>query len=45
MHNLYTILQVMNLTVFEKIPLLQMFIENDYKISISPNHEQLHLFD
>lgn len=44
-HSLYTILQVLSLTVFEKMPLLQIFTENDYKTLIRPNHKQLNLFD
>ena len=43
--SLYTILQVLSLTVFEKMSLLQIFTENDYKTTSSPNAKQLNLFD
>ena len=43
--SLYTILQVLSLTVFEKMSLLQIFTENDYKTISSPNAKQLNLFD
>ena len=42
--SLYTILQVLSLTVFEKMSLLQIFTENDYKTISSPNAKQLNLF-
>jgi len=43
--SLYTILQVLSLTVFEKIPLIQVLSDSDY---IDPNIEssnQLNLFE
>ena len=43
--SLYTILQVLSLTVFEKMSLLQIFTENNYKTISSPNAKQLNLFD
>lgn len=43
--SLYTILQVLSLTVFEKMSLLQIFTENDYKTISSPYAKQLNLFD
>lgn len=43
--SLYTILQVLSLTVFEKMSLLHVFTENDYKTISSPNAKQLNLFD
>lgn len=43
--SLYTILQVLSLTVFEKMSLLQIFTENDYKTISSPDAKQLNLFD
>ena len=43
--SLYTILQVLSLTVFEKMSLLQIFTENDYKTISSPYDKQLNLFD
>ncbi len=41
--SLYTILQVLSLTVFEKMSLLQIFTENDYKTISSPYAKQLNL--
>lgn len=43
--SLYTILQVLSLTVFEKMSLLQIFTENDYKTISNPYAKQLNLFD
>ena len=43
--SLYTILQVLSLTVFEKMSLLQIFTENDYKTISSPYAKQLNLVD
>lgn len=43
--SLYTILQVLSLTVFEKMSLLQIFTENDYKTISSSYAKQLNLFD
>ena len=43
--SLYTILQVLSLTVFEKMSLLQIFTENDCKTISSPYAKQLNLFD
>lgn len=43
--SLYTILQVLSLTVFEKMSLLQIFTENDYKTISSPYAKQLNLFE
>lgn len=43
--SLYTILQVLSLTVFEKMSLLQIFTENDYKTISRPHAKQLNLFD
>jgi hypothetical protein len=43
--SLYTILQVLSLTIFEKMPLLQMVTKNDYKNKIHEPTNQLKLFD
>ena len=43
--SLYTILQVLSLTVFEKMSLLQIFTENDYKNKMTTTDIQLKLFD
>ncbi len=43
--SLYTILQVLSVTIFERIPLLQVLTEPDYKICISKINNQLNLFD
>jgi hypothetical protein len=46
--NLYTILQILSVTLFEKVPLDQLFANYDYKISPeSKEHlcNQLNLFD
>jgi transposase len=46
--NLYTILQILSVTLFEKVPLNQVFANYDYKNSPEikePMHNQLNLFD
>ena len=43
--SLYTILQVLSLTIFEKMPLLQIVTRNDYKNKINIPSNQLRLFD
>ena len=42
---LYTILQVLSLTLFEKIPLEQLFGNKHYMTHIHDNSIQLNLFD
>ena len=44
-HSLYTILQVLSLTLFEKRPILQVFSEPLYTIQNSAQNYQLNLFD
>ncbi|MEQ8181719.1 MAG: IS4 family transposase [Smithellaceae bacterium] len=47
-HNLYTILQILSVTLFEKVPLNQLFEKLDYKICSDfkePLYNQLNLFD
>jgi hypothetical protein len=46
--NLYTILQILSVTLFEKVPLNQLFENYDYKIlpeSKEPPYKQLNLFN
>jgi hypothetical protein len=43
--NLYTILQVLSITTFEKTPLFQAITGSEYKCDKSPNAIQLKLFD
>jgi hypothetical protein len=43
--NLYTILQVLSLTLFEKMPLYQAFAQGRYKNEITISDNQLKLFD
>ncbi len=42
--SLYTILQILSVSVFEKIPLYQLVTERDYKSSCTPMCNQLKLF-
>jgi hypothetical protein len=43
--SLYTILQVLSLTLFEKMPLYQAFAQGSYKTEITSSDKQLKLFD
>ena len=43
--SLYTILQVLSVTLFEKTPLNQLFSDNDYTMQPSKSPNQLFLFD
>jgi hypothetical protein len=43
--NLYTILQVLSVTLLEKTPIFQVFSLVDYRMSETQNHKQLWLFD
>ena len=43
-HSLYTILQILSITLFEKMPILQAFQAFDYKDTIAYNGNQLKLF-
>jgi len=43
--NLYTILQILSVTIFEKVPLLQIVTDTEYKINKSAHCNQLKLFD
>ena len=42
---LYTILQILSITLFEKMPILQALTEADYKDKITSSHIQLKLFE
>lgn len=42
---LYTILQILSVTLFEKVPLLQVLTETDYKTKSTDIYNQLLLFD
>ena len=43
--SLYTLLQVLSLTLFEKMPLQQAFPDNDYTSDSGSTSNQLNLFD
>jgi len=42
---LYTILQILSITIFEKKPIYQALTERDYKTKTTSSHIQLKLFD
>ena len=42
---LYTILQILSITLFEKMPILQALTNDDYRNQITSNHIQLNLFE
>ena len=42
--SLYTILQILSITLFEKMPILQAFSDFDYKSIIAADDNQLKLF-
>ena len=42
---LYTILQILSISLFEKKPIYQVLTERDYKKQITTSHIQLKLFD
>ena len=44
-HSLYTILQILSVTIFEKTSIIQVFTENDYKNIFTTPDIQLKLFD
>jgi hypothetical protein len=43
--SLYTILQILSISLFEKMPVYQALTDNDYKNKITSNHIQLKLFE
>jgi len=42
---LYTILQIFSISLFEKVPLNQLFTKNDHRNIDNDNYNQLKLFD
>ena len=44
-HSLYTILQILSVSIFEKMPILQAFTETDYKSQMTSYPMQLKLFN
>jgi hypothetical protein len=42
---LYTILQILSITLFEKMPILQALTANGYRNKITSGHMQLKLFE
>jgi hypothetical protein len=42
--SLYTILQVLSVTIFERMPLLQALTDSDYNSETDGNNNQLILF-
>jgi len=43
--SLYTILQILSISLFEKMPIYQALTDNDYKNKITSHHIQLKLFE
>jgi len=43
--SLYTILQILSITLFEKTPILQVLSSDNYRFQDEPTHKQLELFD
>ncbi len=43
--SLYTILQILSVTVFERMPILQILTNSDYSSNESLSHNQLNLFE
>ena len=43
--SLYTILQILSLTLFERIPLQQLLTDSDYQTQLDRHNNQLKLFD
>ena len=43
--SLYTILQILSISLFEKMPILQALTADDYMETITMGHKQLNLFD
>jgi len=44
-HSLYTILQILSISLFEKKPVLQVFSEHKYTFPDEAKSKQLNLFD
>ena len=43
--DLYTILQVLSLTLFEKMPIFKLFSDTDYNLSHPENSNRWNLFE
>jgi hypothetical protein len=43
--DLYTLLQILSLSLFEKMPVLQVFSQAEHKTEIYPDHIQMSLLD
>lgn len=43
--SLYNLLQIFSLTLFEKVPIYELFTKNNYKSTTPPEDKQLKLFD
>ena len=43
--SLYTILQILSVTLFEKVPILQVLTNSDYKSELYAPYKQLSLFN
>ena len=43
--SLYTILQILSVTIFERLPLLQVLTEPNYTTTNPESYNQLNLFD
>ncbi len=41
----YTILQILSISLFEKVPILQLFTKSDHTFPMDTIHKQLYLFD
>lgn len=44
-HSLYNLLQIFSLTLFEKMPINELFTKNNYKLTSPNDDKQLKLFD
>ena len=44
-HSLYTILQILSITLFDKKPILQVFSEHNYTLTTDSTGKQLILLD
>jgi len=43
--SLYTILQILSISLFERMPIYQVLTDNGYSTKIVSSHTQLKLFD
>lgn len=44
-YSLYTLLQIFSLSLFEKVPINELFTNNNYNLTVLENFNQLKLFD